>query len=36
MKISHQIYQPFELNPCQQARCSQLCLLSNVAPAGYT
>ncbi|CAM4944086.1 unnamed protein product [Rotaria socialis] len=36
MKISHQIYQPFESNPCQQARCSQLCLLSNVAPAGYT
>ncbi|CAF2466733.1 unnamed protein product [Rotaria sp. Silwood2] len=36
MKMSHQIYQPYEPNPCQQSRCTQLCLLSHTAPLGYT
>ncbi|CAF4992830.1 unnamed protein product, partial [Rotaria sp. Silwood1] len=36
MKMSHQIYQPYETNPCQQSRCTQLCLLSHTAPLGYT
>ncbi|CAF4528652.1 unnamed protein product, partial [Rotaria sp. Silwood2] len=35
MKMSHQIYQPYETNPCQQSRCTQLCLLSHSAPLGY-
>ncbi|CAF1581398.1 unnamed protein product, partial [Rotaria sordida] len=36
MKMSHQIYQPYETNPCQQSHCTQLCLLSHVASLGYT
>ncbi|CAF0886571.1 unnamed protein product [Adineta steineri] len=35
MKISHQIYQPLESNPCQQSRCTQLCLLSHNTTTGY-
>jgi len=36
LKISHQIYQPLEINPCQQSRCTHLCLLSHTASSGYT
>ena len=30
------IFFRLEINPCQQSRCTQLCLLSHVSAAGYT
>ncbi|CAF0957368.1 unnamed protein product [Adineta ricciae] len=36
LKISHRIYQPSGPNPCQQSRCTQLCLLSHTSSSGYT